>query len=808
MGRSLFRRCRSVLTSRRHGVLTPRRRTALAATVLAAMAAAAPGVQPLPGTTAAAAGPPHASVAPSAALGPNVPFDPAPARAALERLLPSRAAQFTLVPVEEPTSGDYFTVSGKAGAIVVRGTSPATLLTGVGWYLERVAGVDLGWPGASVGRLPRTLPAVARTITRSASVPHRYALNDTDEGYSGAYRDFASYQHDIDLMALHGVNEVFVPTGAEYPYYRALQEFGYSAAELRDWIPAPAHQGWWLLQNLSGFAGPVSEQLVEARATLGGRITRHLRSLGMTPVLPGFFGTVPSDFATRNQGAVTVPQGRWVGFDRPNWLDPTGPVFARLAAAYYRFQQARFGVSDMFKMDLLHEGGVAGGVDVAAAAGAVQRALDTASPGATWVMLGWQNNPTPALLSGVDRRRVLIVDGLSDRYDGLDRETRWGGTPYAFGTIPNFGGHTSIGANTGAWVNRFHAWLGKQDSALRGIAYLPEGTGGNPAAFDLFTELAWQPGPIDQKSWFAAYAARRYGGTDPHAAAAWEQLRRGPYSMRSGTWSEPQDSLFTARPALTAATAAKWSPRAMRYDAATVERALAELLQVAPRLRTTDAYRFDLVDVARQALTNRSRVLLPRIKAAYEAEDLAGFRALVREWQEQEELLGRLVGSDRRFLIGPWLADARSWGADRAERDRLEYDARSILTTWADKGPSESGGLHDYANREWSGLVQDVYAPRWAAYFASLDRALVNGTQPLAVDWFAHDDAWARGHQRYPTTPTGDPFALAGEVLAALAAPAGPAASADTLRSPRIRLQYRSQPATRKVSTGESWPTH
>ncbi|MCB8904964.1 MULTISPECIES: alpha-N-acetylglucosaminidase [unclassified Streptomyces] len=767
MGRRLILRCRAVL----------------AATALAAVTAvSAPGVPPLSTATASAATPaPGPRPASAGAVAPAVGtrsaadtapalFDPAPARASLERLLPSRAAQFTLLPVEEPASGDYFEVSGEAGAIVVRGTSPATLLTGVGWYLERVAGVDLGWPGSSVGRLPGTLPAVATAITRSASVPHRYALNDTDEGYSGAYRDFASYQHDIDLMALHGVNEVFVPTGAEYPYYRALQEFGYSAAELRDWIPAPAHQGWWLLQNLSGFAGPVSEQLVEARATLGGRIAQHLRSLGMTPVLPGFFGTVPADFATRNDGAVTVPQGKWVGFDRPDWLDPNGPVFARLAAAYYRFQQERFGDSDMFKMDLLHEGGVAGAVDVAAAAGAVQRALDTARPGATWVMLGWQNNPTDALLSGVDRRRVLIVDGLSDRYDGLDREVRWGGTPYAFGTIPNFGGHTSIGANTGAWVDRFHAWLGKQDSALRGIAYLPEATGGSPAAFDLFTELAWQATPIDQKSWFADYAARRYGGTDPHAAAAWEQLRLGPYSMRSGTWSEPQDSLFGARPGLTAATAAKWSPKTMRYDAATVERALAELLQVAPRLRTTDAYRFDLVDVARQALTNRSRVLLPRIKAAYEAEDLTGFRALVREWQAHQELLGRLVGSDQRFLIGPWLADARSWGADPEEQDQLEYDARSILTTWADRGPSETGGLHDYANREWSGLVQDVYAPRWAAYFASLDRALVTDTAPVAVAWFTRDDTWARGHQRYPTTPTGDPFALAGEVRAALAA--------------------------------------
>ncbi|MFF5763847.1 alpha-N-acetylglucosaminidase [Streptomyces tanashiensis] len=731
-----------------------RRRTTFVLAVLAAVTAAALGVPGPPGTAASAAAPA---------------FDPTPARAGLERLLDDRAAQFTLIPVEEPESGDYFSVSGPAGAIQVRGTSPATLLTGVGWYLERVAGVDVGWPGDSLGRLPATLPAVSGTITRAANVPHRYALNDTDEGYSGAYRDFASYQRDIDLMALHGVNEVFVPTGAEYPYHEALQGFGYDAAELRAWIPGPAHQAWWLLQNMSAFGGPVSERLIQERAALGSRIAGHLRALGMTPVLPGFFGTVPPGFAARNPGAVTVPQGKWVGFARPDWLDPTGPVFGELAAAYYRVQRQRFGDSDMFKMDLLHEGGTPGPVDVTRAAEAVQRALDSAHPGATWVMLGWQNNPSAALLNGVARDRVLIVDGLSDRYEGLDREKQWGGAPYAFGSIANFGGHTSLGANTGVWGDRFRAWLTRSDSALRGIAYLPEATGGNPAAFDLFTELAWQPDPVDHRAWFAAYAARRYGGEDPHAAAAWEQLRLGPYSGASGTWSEPQDSLFTARPSLTANKAARWSPTAMRYDAGTVERALAELLEVAPALRTSDAYRFDVVDVARQALTNRGRVLLPRIKSAYEAKDLQGFRALVREWNADEELLGRLVASDRRLLLGPWLADARSWGADPEERDRLEYDARSILTTWADRGPSDTAGLHDYANREWAGLVQDVYAPRWAAYFASLDTALVRGTAPVAIDWFARDDAWAHGHQAYPTVPTGDPVALAGEVATALA---------------------------------------
>uniref|UniRef100_UPI0031DF791B alpha-N-acetylglucosaminidase n=1 Tax=Saccharothrix mutabilis TaxID=33921 RepID=UPI0031DF791B len=688
-------------------------------------------------------------------------FDTAPAAAVLSRLLPAHASQFTL---QATTGRDEYAVSGTSGAITVRGTSPATLLAGVGWYLRTVAGVDIGLVGDSLNRLPATLPAVTAT-TRTAVVPHRYALNDTQDGYAGAYRDFAALQREVDVLALNGYNEVYVQVGAEFPYYQAFQRFGYTAAELRAWIPAPAHQPWWLLQNLSGFGGPVSEQLITARADLGARLTGYLRGLGMTPVLPGYFGTVPTDFAARNPGASVVQQGTWVGFQRPAWLDPTNALFARVASAYYAAQKARFGSSAIYKMDLLHEGGNAGTVDVPRAARAVQDALRAAHPGAIWAILGWQGNPSSTLLSGVDKSGMLIVDGLSDRYDDLDRETSWGGTPYAFGAIPNFGGHTTIGANTAVWTSRFRQWLAKPAGALRGIAYLPESATVDPAAFALFSDLAWTT-TLDHASWFADYATRRYGGRDDNATAAWDSLRRGPYSTPSGTWSESQDSLFAARPALTVRTAATWSPEAMRYDPETVRTALTRLLAVAPALRASDAYRYDVVDLARQTLANRSRALLPLVNAAYTAKDPARFRELADQWNREIALLDRLVGSDPRFLLGRWTASARAWGATPAEQDRLEYDQRSILSTWGHRAGSEGGGLHDYANREWSGLVAGLYAQRWSKFFGVLDTALATGAAPAAVDWFALEDAWARRTDPLPTSPSGDPVALAGEVAA------------------------------------------
>ena len=51
------------------------------------------------------------------------------------------------------------------------------------------------------------------------------------------------------------------------------------------------------------------------------------------------------------------------------------------------------------------------------------------------------------------------------------------------------------------------------------------------------------------------------------------------------------------------------------------KRALPEMLRVAPELRASETYAYDLVDIARQTLANESRVLLPRIKAAFEAKE-------------------------------------------------------------------------------------------------------------------------------------------------------------------------------------------
>jgi alpha-N-acetylglucosaminidase len=289
----------------------------------------------------------------------------------------------------------------------------------------------------------------------------------------------------------------------------------------------------------------------------------------------------------------------------------------------------------------------------------------------------------------------------------------------------------------------------------------------NPFAYDLFTELAWRRQPVDLERWTADYVRRRYGAADPHAIAAWQILRKTAYDLKvdetvlNSERDAAAENLFDAQPSLTARMASNWSPEGLRYDGALFDHALPELLAIAPELRASETYRYDLVDVARQTLANEARRMLPAIKAAYESKERGRFETLAARWLKMMALEDRLLASDRFFLVGSWLAPVASWASSPEEARRLDYDARSILTTWGDRKASEEGPLHDYGNKDWAGLTRDYYRLRWETYFHALDSELRTGVKAPPIDWFALGEAWNRGTQPYPDQPTGSPYAAA-----------------------------------------------
>ena len=688
------------------------------------------------------------------------------ARGVLEREMPHLAPQIHLAlePGDYAGKPDGFRITGTRGNIRVEAATVPTLLFGVNWYLKYAAHLNISTNGSQLGQPGLQLPAVATTIVHPALYGFRYALNENTDGYTTPYWDFNRWQHEIDILALSGFNAVLIQRGNDLAVYKAFRDIGYSDADIRKWITQPAHQNWQWMGNMCCFVEPITLALMEKRAASARKIMDELRDLGITPVMPGFWGVVPDDFAKYVPSAHVVVQTEpWNGFERPGWLDPRDPAFGRLAAAFYKHQQELFGDTTIYDMETFQEGGQSGDVPVGAGAIAIQKALNLAHPEALWFMMAWQDNPRKELIDAVDRSHILVADIEQGRIPRDNREADFKGARWLFGGLWEFGGRTTMGAPLYDYATRMPQAAKQQNSHLSGTALFTEGLDTNPIAYDLYTEMAWRDEPVDLEKWTADYALRRYGRQDAHAAKAWEIIRSTVYGYRAdgvrdhGERDAAHESIFNAQPSLDATRTGHWAPDVLRYDAETLKPALTELLQVAPTLRDTTSYRYDLTDITRQVLANEARHLLPRIKASYEAKDRAAFAKLTTEWLQDMRLEDTLLATNEYFLLGRWLSFVPAWSSSPAELKSIEYDAHSILTTWGDR--TASADLHEYGNKDWAGLISSYYAARWKLYFASLDTALKTGAPPQPIDWYNFGDRWNQSAAHFSAVPVGDTYA-------------------------------------------------
>ena len=693
-----------------------------------------------------------------------------PAEGVLKRVMPGLASQFHLRLHASGPDSDSFRVSGTRGNIKVEGGTIPTLLFGVNWYLKYVAHLSVSTNGLQLGSPGLILPAPSAPIEERAIYRWRYALNENTDGYSTPYWDEARWQREIDILALSGTNAILVERGADLVYYEMFRDAGYSDDAIRQWITLPAHQNWQLMGNMCCFIEPISMELLQKRAASARALIRMLRELGITPVLPGYYGMVPADFATLHPGAHVITQGEWNGFTRPGWLDPRDSNFQRLADSFYRHQHELVGDSAIYDMEIFQEGGAAGDVPTGEAAKQIQASLEKAHPGALWMMMAWQDNPMPAVMHAVDTSRVLVADIEQGRIARDNRDEQFRGASWLYGGLWEFGGRTTLGAPLYDYAVRMPKLAGKPGSHIVGTALFTEGIDTNPFAFDLYTEMAWRTQPIELEKWTSDYALRRYGKPDIHAEHAWQILLKTAYGYHAGDGTAkggdaeaPHDSLFCAQPSLTAVHAGTWAPERMHYNPEDLKPALTELLQVAPALRESETYRYDLVDVARQVMVNESYSMLPKIKTAYDLGDRTTFVRLTQQWLHRMELLDELLQTNQAFLLGHWLEFVPPWASSPEELKQLNYDARSILTTWGDRKASEEG-LHEYASRDWAGLTADYYTPRWKMYFDSLLASLDGRSPPKLIDWYAYGDAWNRKSTVYSAVPIGQSYEAATKI--------------------------------------------
>ena len=665
---------------------------------------------------------------------------------------------------------DFFELDQKGNKVVVRGNNYVSIATGINWYLKYYAGINLSWNGMQAD-LPEVLPPVLKKERHETDLKLRYDFNYCTFSYSMAFWDWKRWEQEIDWMALHGINLPLAMVGTDVVWKNVLEELGYTREEINAFIAGPGFQAWWLMNNLEGWGGPNPDSWYERQEELQKRILKRMREYGIEPVLPGYSGMVPHNAKDR-LGLNVADPGRWNGYPRPAFLQPTDPQFERIAALYYQEMTRLYGKASYYSMDPFHEGGNTSGVDLEAAGKAIWKAMKQANPRAAWVVQAWGANPRPQMIRNLPAGDMVVLDLFSEsRPQWGDPASSWyrkegfGQHDWLFCMLLNYGGNVGLHGKMAHLIEEFYK---AKDSSfgktLKGVGMTMEGIENNPVMYELLCELPWREQRFSKDEWLEGYLKARYGKSDSQVSQAWMLLSNTIYNCpAASTQQGTHESILCARPSWKAYQVSSWSEMSDYYDPADVIRAAGMMVDAAERFRGNNNFEYDLVDIVRQAVAEKGRLMYRVLVDAYKAGDRELFKLSSDRFLRLILMQDRLLATRPEFKVGRWLESARNLGSTEEEQDWYEWNARVQITTWGNRVAADDGGLHDYAHREWNGLLRDFYYLRWKTW---LDEQLKSfeGGQPKAIDFYALEEPWTLKHNSYASEAEGNPVDIACEI--------------------------------------------
>lgn len=665
---------------------------------------------------------------------------------------------------------DFFELDQKGNKVVVRGNNYVSIATGINWYLKYYAGINLSWNGMKAD-LPEVLPPVLKKERHETDLKLRYDFNYCTFSYSMAFWDWKRWEQEIDWMALHGINLPLAMVGTDVVWKNVLEELGYTREEINAFIAGPGFQAWWLMNNLEGWGGPNPDSWYERQAELQKRILKRMREYGIEPVLPGYSGMVPHNAKDR-LGLNVADPGRWNGYPRPAFLQPTDPQFERIAALYYREMTRLYGKASYYSMDPFHEGGNTSGVDLEATGKAIWKAMKQANPRAAWVVQAWGANPRPQMIRNLPAGDMVVLDLFSesrpqwgDPASSWHRKEGFGQHDWLFCMLLNYGGNVGLHGKMAHLIEEFYK---AKDSSfgktLKGVGMTMEGIENNPVMYELLCELPWREQRFSKDEWLEGYLKARYGKSDSQVSQAWMLLSNTIYNCpAASTQQGTHESILCARPSWKAYQVSSWSEMSDYYDPADVIRAAGMMVDAAERFRGNNNFEYDLVDIVRQAVAEKGRLMYRVLVDAYKAGDRELFKLSSDRFLRLILMQDRLLATRPEFKVGRWLESARNLGSTEEEKDWYEWNARVQITTWGNRVAADDGGLHDYAHREWNGLLRDFYYLRWKTW---LDEQLKSfeGGQPKAIDFYALEEPWTLKHNSYASEAEGNPVDIACEI--------------------------------------------
>jgi alpha-N-acetylglucosaminidase len=389
-------------------------------------------------------------------------------------------------------------------------------------------------------------------------------------------------------------------------------------------------------------------------------------------------------------------------------------------------------------------------------------------------------------------RPMFGIPSIWKREEGY-KQHQW-----LFCMLENFGANVGLHGRMDQLLDNFYS--GKRN--CKGIGFTMEGSENNPVMFELMSELPWRNKKFTKEAWIKNYVKARYGVEDAAIEMAWQILVASIYNCPAGNNQQgPHESIFCGRPTLNNFQASSWSKMKNYYDPAMTKKAAELMNSVAEKycgndrsampLSGRENFEYDLVDITRQALADQARIQYQKTIADYKAFSREQFDKDSKRFLEMLLRQDELLGTRSEFRVGHWTQDAVNAGSNAAEKKLYEWNARVQITTWGNRYCADTGGLRDYAHKEWQGLLKDFYYVRWKAYFDALAAQMKAQTAPqpellgggpnatktaaelfqmalpqeVKLDYYAMEEPWTLDQKPYSAAPEGSPVDVARKVI-------------------------------------------
>lgn len=676
-------------------------------------------------------------------------------KAMVNRLFPQHAEAFVFEQTNQD-GADTYTIESKEGKIIIKGNSPQAMAVGLNYYLKYSCHTTVAWTATNKIKMPDVLPATKK-ITSSARVENRFFLNYCTYGYTMPWWTWKDWERFIDWMALNGINLPLANTGMEQIAYNVYKKVGMSDEDIRSFFTGPAHLPWHRMSNIDKWQGPLPMSWIKGQAELQKKIVARERELGMKPILPGFSGHVPGALRNIYPNAKITKLNNWAGFRDSTscyFLDPSDPLFAEIQHEYIRQVIDNYGTDHIYGIDPFNEMKLPS-EDPAYLAGVAKGIFGTLTDidkEATWLQMTWmfyydRGTWTPerikAFLGAIPQGKLILLDYWAEFQEVWRRTEQYYGQPYIWCYLGNFGGNTGYNGDIKNVSTRLEGTFKEGGKNFSGLGGTLEGFDINPFIHEYFFEKAWTGYPGDEE-FVKALADRHVGMEDAKFEQAWKELMENIYL--SPKYSGSPNSI-TGYPQLKSGEPLKTDPSIVKDNLTALN---IWKLMVESKKLTNDVAMYDAVNIGREVIGTYFYSLRNQFTQECAKGDVKAAKATSKKMLETMDDLNTLLAQHEDFSFYKWVDDARTWGATAEEKDYMEINARTLLTTWGFRGHS----LRDYAKRAWAGLMSNFYKKRWEIFITNSLEAATKGEKldEAKVRQQIFDFEWDFAERRAETT--------------------------------------------------------